>query len=158
VYDQATQLPLGLDTWLRSASRAGTVVKLKVELTRMSNLTDFDADVDSPSGEWRQLSKEHRLLKVASAIDQMTQFSTKVEVVDTGESGEVIVTLRENLAAAERGTTLLDLEEFLKVKVDRGINVWCEPVADKSAIRKLRGVKIEAIRVGEPSKRSETQK
>ena len=34
------------------------------------------------------------------------------------------------------------LEEMLKSVLDQGITVWCEPVGDKSKLRKMRGVKI----------------
>ena len=37
---------------------------------------------------------------------------------------------------------ILELEERLKSKIDKGITVWCEPIGDKSKLRKLRGIKI----------------
>ena len=36
---------------------------------------------------------------------------------------------------------ILELEEKLKL-IDKGITIWCEPVGDKSKLRKLRGVEI----------------
>ena len=38
---------------------------------------------------------------------------------------------------------LLDLEEKIKASIDQGITVWCEPVGDKSVLRKLRGFEIK---------------
>ena len=38
----------------------------------------------------------------------------------------------------------VELEEKIKYNIDRGITIWCEPVGDKSALRKLRGVKIKS--------------
>ena len=46
--------------------------------------------------------------------------------------------------ANKRGLLLLDLEEILKSKIDKGVTVWCEPVGDKSVLRKLRGVTIDS--------------
>ena len=47
------------------------------------------------------------------------------------------------MPANERGLFLLELEEKLKLAVDQGITVWCEPVGDKSKLRNLRGVEIK---------------
>ena len=47
------------------------------------------------------------------------------------------------IPANERGLLLLDLEEKLKIEIDKGITVWCEPVGDKSKLRKLRGIEIK---------------
>ena len=33
---------------------------------------------------------------------------------------------------------------MLKSKIDKGLTVWCEPVGDKSVLRKLRGFEIKA--------------
>ena len=40
---------------------------------------------------------------------------------------------------------LIDKTEFyLKNKIDRSINVWCEPIGDKNSLRNLRGIQIKS--------------
>ena len=57
-----------------------------------------------------------------------------------------VVTLRMttsfSASAVQRGAWLLDAERCLKVDEDMGITVYLEPVADRNALRKLRGVAI----------------
>ena len=35
------------------------------------------------------------------------------------------------------------LEEDLKLNIDKGLTVWCEPLGDKNSLRNLRGIKIK---------------
>ena len=32
---------------------------------------------------------------------------------------------------------------IIPIKTDKGITVWCEPIGDKSKLRKLRGIEIK---------------
>ena len=45
---------------------------------------------------------------------------------------------------------LLDFESELKIGVDQGLVVWCEPLGDKSTLRNLRGIEIRTERLTEP--------
>ena len=38
----------------------------------------------------------------------------------------------------------IELEQKLKSNIDVGITIWCEPVGDKSKLRKLRGIQINS--------------
>ena len=54
-------------------------------------------------------------------------------------------TLEKNLSAAERGTLLLNVEEYLRANVNDGIRVWLEPMGDKNTLRLLRGIPMKEM-------------
>ena len=62
-------------------------------------------------------------------------------------NGQIVIKINKSIPSNERGLFLLELEEKIKYNIDRGITIWCEPVGDKSALRKLRGVKIKSWKV-----------
>ncbi len=64
------------------------------------------------------------------------------EVIKAPDSGQIVLKIERIIPANKRGLLLLELEEMLKSVVDEGITIWCEPVGDKSKLRKLRGVEI----------------
>ena len=64
------------------------------------------------------------------------------EPTNAPDNGQVVVKVEKTIPANERGLLLLELEEKLKSSVDKGITIWCEPVGDKSKLRKLRGIEI----------------
>ena len=63
------------------------------------------------------------------------------EVVKAPDNGQILLRIEKIIPANVRGLLLLELEEKLKL-IDNGITLWCEPVGDKSKLRKLRGVEI----------------
>ena len=65
------------------------------------------------------------------------------EIIKAPENGQIVLKIEKIIPANERGLVLLELEEKLKLAIDNGITVWCEPVGDKSKLRNLRGVQIK---------------
>lgn len=97
-----------------------------------------------PSHTWVGLSSDERLSLVSSLTEQ-SDFQALVRPVSALPSGFVYVELIAPLPAAERGVRLRDYEFLLKESIDDGLTVWCEPVGDKSALRKLRGIEVKAL-------------
>ena len=101
------------------------------------------ASVDSPetSSNWKKMEEESRKALIKKFIDARSEFSS-LEVLSAKENGQITIMMLEALPANKRGLFLLDFEKSVKVAVDEGITVWCEPVGDKSKLRALRGVNI----------------
>ena len=68
------------------------------------------------------------------------------EIIRADKNGNVILKTEKSILASERGVLLLDLEQILKDKVDRGITIWLDPVGDKSKLRNLRGIEIKSTK------------
>lgn len=111
------------------------------------NVVDFDAETDQSSPSWQLLGRENQLSKIRAAVDSHPEFGQLLEVADVGVGSQVVVVLKGNVSASRRGTLLLDLEAFLKQSLDKGISIWCQPIGDKSSLRKLRGITIDSIRI-----------
>jgi|LakMenEpi03Aug12_release.lakeMendotaPanAssembly.Ray.scaffolds.fasta_scaffold1157645_2 hypothetical protein len=103
-----------------------------------------DNDTDSPvvSKKWLILDESERLEEVKRLLIDHN-LADKLEVTRAEETGYVYFKMIENLGSSTRGTILLDLEINLKKILDEGITVWCEPMGDRSALRKLRGIQIK---------------
>ena len=99
------------------------------------------SETDSVTPEWANLDEDSRISKIVALLEN-TEFKDLFSVSRATESGAVYVKMTEPLGPSNRGSKLLDLEEFLKEKVDIGINVWCEPIGDRNSLRNLRGVQI----------------
>lgn len=97
----------------------------------------------SPTKQWADKNDNQRLTTVLDAIKSVPKFLELIQIVSTKIDGQVIVRLVKPLPAHERGTLLLDLEEFLKISIDAGLVVWIEPLGDKSSLRNLRGIKVK---------------
>ena len=67
-----------------------------------------------------------------------------IDVIGANENGYITIQLKASLSTRERGGLLLDLEQSLKEAVDESLTVWLEPQADKSKLRKLRGVIVKS--------------
>lgn len=99
------------------------------------------AHTPQPSQHWVLLSGEERLALINKELVSLRW--KYIEVLHAGSNGYITVALLEPLAPRERGHLLLDLEDRLKNKVDPSLTVWLEPKADKSVLRKLRGVEVK---------------
>lgn len=117
----------------------------------MSNEMLKYADVETPSTglEWRQLSDAKRLSRVKDVLRAGPEnFNKLLSVKRAKEDGQIIVELlelnNEPLPASQRGTLLLDFEEFLKKGIDEGLVVWVEPLGDRNSLRNLRGVEVKS--------------
>lgn len=102
-------------------------------------------DTPSPEKKWLNYNQEERISKVQSALKEADQFKG-VTVVDSHVNGEIYLALEILLPSSQRGTLLLDLEQFLKSKIDDAITVWLEPLGDKSTLRNLRGITVKVRR------------
>jgi hypothetical protein len=96
---------------------------------------------DSPvtGARWKKSSESDRIGWVVSALKHIEAYSD-LEVINAPKDGRVVVRTLRAIPANERGLFFLEMEAMLKDVVDQGITIWCEPVGDKSKLRKLRGV------------------
>lgn len=110
-----------------------------------NNLKYATAKTPTPGPRWVGMAEADRLALVTQVIES-SQLNTKtnLETVSTREDGQITVRFRQPVGPAERGTVLLDLEEYLKEKIDQGVTVWLEPLGDKNSLRKLRGIEVKA--------------
>tara|TARA_R110002111_G_scaffold69071_4_gene111819 strand:+ start:129 stop:464 length:336 start_codon:yes stop_codon:yes gene_type:complete len=100
-------------------------------------------DTVQPSENWKKISQTERIELIYNQLHKYQGAETfKVEQAD--ENGQIVIAVDKNIPANERGLYLLELEQTLKEYVDQGLHLWCEPVGDKSALRKLRGVVIKS--------------
>ena len=102
---------------------------------------DF-SNVKTPitSQDWRMKSEENRI-NIVSEILKKNSLYRDFEVIKAPDNGQIVLKIERIIPASQRGLLLLELEEKLKL-IDKGITIWCEPVGDKSKLRKLRGVEI----------------
>ena len=92
------------------------------------------------SQEWRKKSEESRINIISEELKKNSLYKD-FEVIKAADDGQIILKIERIIPANQRGLLLLELEEKLKL-IDEGITIWCEPVGDKSKLRKLRGVEI----------------
>jgi len=95
------------------------------------------------SQDWKRESEENRIKSVSKELKKNILYKD-FEVIKAPDNGQIVLKIERIIPANERGLLLLELEGMLKSAVDKGITVWCEPVGDKSKLRQLRGVKINA--------------
>ncbi len=111
----------------------------------MNNLKWAHTNTPTPSIIWQKLSDIERLCLIRQALDTWRPTSSAVLGIAAAKpDGQVIARFLEPVAAAERGTLLLDLEIFLKNTVDEGLMVWLEPLGDRNSMRNLRGIEVKA--------------
>ena len=80
---------------------------------------------------------------MSSGILKKNSVFKDIKVVSVPNNGQIVLKIEQSIPANHRGPMLLDLEEKIKESIDEGITVWCEPVGDKSVLRKLRGLEIK---------------
>lgn len=97
---------------------------------------------------WSQLSEKDRIDKIIQTILR-NSLQEVVEVTRALPTGFVYVKLLQDMSPGERGTFLLDFEQKLKVEIDVGLSVWCDPLGDRNSLRNLRGVQISKGEQGE---------
>ena len=91
---------------------------------------------------WINFSDTQRVNAINEIINNNDSFKNII-ISSAHENGQVFVTLSEGVNVAERGSLLLDFEERIKIKIDEGLNVWCEALGDKNSLRNLRGIEIK---------------
>ena len=103
---------------------------------------NYSKDVTPKPGKtWVELPETHRI-KLLNTELQKNSLYKDYDVIKAPENGQIEIKINKIIPANERAIKLLDLEDLLKSKIDNGITVWCDPVGDKSKLRKLRGVNI----------------
>lgn len=103
------------------------------------------ANTPSPSLEWQRLSDAERLARVTGVLCAGTSaFNDVVIIISAKNDGQIIVDLVESMPAGSRGTLLLDLEAFLKEKIDPGLVVWLKSLGDRNSLRNLRGIEVKS--------------
>jgi hypothetical protein len=99
----------------------------------------------APSGDWVALSDAERIAGIDRSVQaQHPVFKEQLTVVSARHDGQVIVRLAMPLGPSDRGTLLMDFEDFLKQAVDQGITVWGESLGDKNSLRNLRGIEVKS--------------
>lgn len=110
-----------------------------------NSLSYANAETPTPHAAWRQLNASARLELANQFVASHAAFSGKtLEVIEAKPDGQVIVHLNKHLPADQRGTLLLDLEEYLKASIDAAIVIWLEPLGDKNSLRVLRGIEVKS--------------
>jgi hypothetical protein len=109
-------------------------------------ITKEFSEADSPisSKEWKEKSKRDRIDQITKTINTKKLFEN-FEVIEADDNGQVILKIEKTIPASERGVLLLELEEVLKNSIEKSINLWLEPVGDKSKLRNLRGIKFKSV-------------
>ena len=92
--------------------------------------------------DWIKKSEKERIEIISKELKKDVLYEEFI-VTKAPDNGQVVLKIEQIMPANERGLFLLELEEKLKLAVDQGITVWCEPVGDKSKLRNLRGVEIK---------------
>ena len=92
------------------------------------------------SKDWRKKSEKNRIDIVSEELKKNSLYKD-FEVIKAADDGQIILKIERIIPANQRGLLLLELEKKLKL-IDEGVTIWCEPVGDKSKLRKLRGVEI----------------
>ena len=92
--------------------------------------------------DWVNRQEKERIEIIYRQL-QKEEIYRDFEVTKAQKNGQVVLKIERTIPANERGLFLLELEEKLKSSIDQGITIWCEPVGDKSKLRKLRGVEIK---------------
>ena len=110
-------------------------------MSRGINLSFASNDTPLPGIEWVNMSRDKRVQLVKNSIHSFSS-KTDISVVDALENGQVSIVINNLIDANERGTFLLNLEEFLKSKIDNGISIWHKAIGDKSSLRNLRGIEV----------------
>jgi hypothetical protein len=104
----------------------------------------FDVETPLPTKQWTEVGNGRRLELVVK-VTEASGFKGIVRPVSALPTGFVYVDLISPLRAADRGIKLREYEALLKSSIDESLTVWCEPVGDKSALRKLRGIEVKAL-------------
>ena len=110
----------------------------------MNHINKESALADTPkiSQNWFKKSDVERINLVQEELKKNKDYSDFI-VTEAGKNGQITLLIERSIAASERGSMLLDLEQGLKNSIDKGITVWLVPVGDKSKLRNLRGIQIK---------------
>jgi hypothetical protein len=111
----------------------------------MNRVTHFaNISTPLPGAGWASMDDRQRLEQVSRKLkDGPAQFLNLVQVVAAKADGQVIVHLKQSLPASQRGSFLLDLEDWFR-EIDAALVVWLEPLGDRNSLRNLRGIEVKS--------------
>lgn len=92
--------------------------------------------------DWINKSEEERIEIIYKELKKDIRYED-IEIKQALKNGQIVLRTEKIIPVNERGLFFLELEEKLKLNIDDGITIWCEPVGDKSKLRNLRGVVIK---------------
>lgn len=101
-------------------------------------------DTPSVSLSWRKKNEKLRIEEIENYLSKEQKYNI-FKVINAPDNGQIVLKTQKSFDANIRGMFLLDLENFLKNKIDNGLTVWLEPVGDKSKLRNLRGIKVKSV-------------
>ena len=111
---------------------------------KLINKENALADSPKTTSDWNNKPEEYRLNKIKTLLSGNQKYNI-FEVIKAPQNGQIVLKIEKSIEANARGVFLLELEEFLKKEIDRGITVWLELVGDKSKLRNLRGISLKSI-------------
>jgi hypothetical protein len=125
-----------------------TLRAVVLEYTRMSGAIDPHNEYVPPAnGAWTAASHAQRVALAAEAVRAVARDvglgEADVEVTDLQGEVRVIVAFASEVAVAKRPALLFELERALKARLDEGVALYMEEMADKNRIRRLVVVKPE---------------
>ena len=104
-----------------------------------------DVETPAPVAAWTALDERQRVDQILGRLDVgPEQFLSQIQIITALADGQVIVLIKQSMAAEQRGALLLDLEAYLKETIDAALTVWLEPVGDRNSLRNLRGIEVKA--------------
>lgn len=105
---------------------------------------NFDpfSDLPPPCDSWVKLPKSLKIKKINDMISASNDYNI-LEAINVFNDTEVIIKINKYLSASERGSFLLDFEDFLKKEIDKSLYIMIEPMGDKNSLRKFRGIEIK---------------
>ncbi len=111
--------------------------------SKTGNTQTANAYDPSPSAEWLAMSADERRQSLAAVIAEVAKehgFSAKdVEVTDIEFGVRVVIRLKGSLEQADRQRHIMILEQGIKAKLDRRLELFLEEIKDINKIRRLSG-------------------
>ena len=111
----------------------------------MNLINKYNSLLDSPevSENWKSLNEKDRIEKIKKFLTQNIN-NIQYDVIKASADGQVTIKINQSIPASKRGLILLEIEEKMKEKLDKGLTLWLEPIGDKSKLRNLRGINIKS--------------
>jgi hypothetical protein len=92
------------------------------------------------SSKWKDSTVNERINQIKKILNSNDK-TKNFKITKVPDNGQIEIKIEELIPSNKIGIMLIELETLIK-KIDEGLSLWCEPVGDKSVLRKLRGVKI----------------
>ncbi len=103
-----------------------------------------EAETPQCGDQWRNASSGQRESWVRGVLAGDVERSSRIEVAELRDDGQIIFRFTQPVDADMRGALLLDFEAALKDRVDPALTVWLEALGDRSSLRRLRGIEVKS--------------